>query len=732
MLRIEGLAKLTGAERYVDDEPIGDALWGMTVRSNAARGVIRSIEFDPAVDWSGFTIVTPDDLPGPNAVHHIECDQPILAATETRHIGEALVLLAHEDRDTLRDAVRRVRVKIDPLPPALDFREPPTAEQVQRGRDNVFTELCIDKGDVDAAFEGAAHIVEGVYETGAQEHLYIEPQGMIAWVDDAGVVCCKGSMQCPYYVVAALTHALERTPDRVRVIQTPTGGGFGGKEDYPSVLALHAALLAMKANRPVRIIYDRDEDMLATTKRHPCLTRHRTAVDANGKLLAQDIDVVMDGGAYLTLSPVVLSRGIIHGAGPYACPNVRIRGRAVLTNTTPFGAFRGFGAPQTHFANERHMDAVAGAIGMDPVEIRRINIIRDGDSTATGQVINDGTDRVAILDSAIERSRYHDLLREHESFNATSPDKRRGVGLAFFHHGAGFTGAGEVYLSSIVHVVGRPDGSVEVRAASTEMGQGKETVFTQIVSSRLGIDPARMTIATPDSARVPDSGPTVASRTTMVVGRLLERACDDLRTIIGAENAQGDALHTAISRWCESNPGAEPVGQAQYQPPPGVHWDDKTYKGDAYGTYTWAAYIADIEIDLRTFTASVRAFTAVQEVGAVVNPTLASGQVQGGVVQAIGWALMEDCLWQDGAMANSQLTNYIIPTSDDVPHIDVVFVENPYEYGGKGSKGLGELPMDGPAPAIANAISNALRLDANRIPLTPERIFSLINNAQTA
>ena len=729
MLRVEGLSKLTGAERYVDDEPMGDALWGMTVRSEIARGKIRSIEFDPSIDWSGFTIVTTEDLPGPNAVHHIECDQPILAEDEIRHIGEAVVLLAHADRELLRDAVRRVRIIADPLPAMLNYRVDPSADQIQHNDDNIFSDLRIDKGDVDATFAGAAHIVEGEYETGAQEHIYIEPNGMIAWVDDAGVVCCKGSMQCPYYVVAALRHALERPEDRVRVIQTPTGGGFGGKEDYPSVLALHAALLAMKSKRTVRIIYDRDEDMLATTKRHPALMKLRTAVDADGKLLAQDMDVVMDAGAYMTLSPVVLSRGIIHGAGPYTCPNVRIRGRAVLSNTTPFGAFRGFGAPQTHFANERHMDAVAHAIGMSPVEFRRINMLRDGDTTSTGQTINDGTDRDALLESALTRSGYRDLERAHESFNATSPDKRRGVGLACFHHGAGFTGSGEVFLSSIAHVAGMADGTVEVRAASTEMGQGKETVFTQIVADWLGIDPSMVTIATPDSSNVPNSGPTVASRTTMVVGRLLEQACDDLRRKIESPDTQGETLHEAIRNWREQRPGEEPVGTAKYAPPPGIRWDEKTYKGDAYGTFAWGVYVADVEVDLRTYTASVRSFTAIQEIGKVINNRLATGQIQGGVVQAIGWALTEDCVWQDGAMANNQLTNYIIPTSDDVPPIDVGFIENPYEYGAQGSKGIGELPMDGPAPAIANAVTNALGIDANRIPLTPERIFTLTTNA---
>jgi len=728
------LAKLTGAERYIDDVPIAGCLWGMTVRSPAARGRVKEVRFGPSVDWSKVVVVDHRDIPGPNETFLIENDQPVLAGAFVRHVHEAVVLVAHEDREVARRAAAAVEVVVEPLPAALDFRVPPTLGQVQYGTDNVFKRLRIDKGDVEAGLAAAAHVVEGVYETGAQEHVYIENQGMAAWVD-GDVVIVRGSMQCPYYVHNAMKHALAREAHRVRVVQAPTGGGFGGKEDYPSTIALHAALLAMKAGRPVKVVYDRGEDMASTTKRHPSRVRHRTGVDRDGRLVAQEIDVLLDGGAYVTLSPVVLSRGIIHAAGPYYCPNVRIDGRAVLTNTVPFGAFRGFGAPQTQFAGERHMDVIAAKIGMDPVEFRRINLLRDGQTTSTGQVIKGGTDRVALLDEVVRLGGVARKRREHEAFNATHPYLRRGVGVSAVLHGAGFTGNGEVYLGSKVAVAGLADGRIEVLSASTEMGQGTTTIFTQIAAAAMGYDARDVVVAEPDTARVPNSGPTVASRTAMVVGRLIERACDGLRASVGEQaDVRGRALKDAIVAWHLAHPGRELRAEAKYEPPPGVHFDDKAYKGDAYATFAWGACAAEVEIDLRTFGVRVIDFVSVQDIGKVINPTLAAGQVQGGVVQAIGWALMEECKYKEGAMVNNQLTNYIIPTSDDVPPIRVEFVENPYPGGGGGgAKGVGELPMDGPAPAILNAVAAAMvgvgvGVDARAIPLTPEKLMELVGH----
>lgn len=723
--RLEGLAKLTGQERYVDDIPLEGFLWGATVRSPASRGHITAIRFDRSIDWSEFTVVDYRDVPGPNTIALIEADQPVLAPGYVRHVHEAVVLLAHPDRAALRRAVAAVRIEVAPEPAALDFRLAPRPEQIQYGTDNVLTHLHISKGDVERAIAGAPIVVAGVYETGAQEHVYLEPQGMIAALD-GDVLVVRGSMQCPYYILKALRHALNRDETRLRVVQTPTGGGFGGKEEYPSTIALHTALLALKSGKTVKVVYDRGEDMAATTKRHPALVRHRTGVTPDGRLLAQDIEVLMDGGAYVTLSPVVLSRGIIHAAGPYACDHVRIEGRAMFTNAVPFGAFRGFGAPQTHFANERHMDRIAARLGLDPAELRRRNLLRDEESTATGQVIRDGTDRRGVLERALTLADYDAKRGAHARYNASRVATRRGIGVATFHHGAGFTGSGEVMLASRLAVAGLRDGTVEVRSANIEMGQGTLTVFTALAAERLGLDPAHVRIADADTARVPNSGPTVASRTAMVVGRLVEQACDDLRVRLNVPAATGDTLQAAIRRWHAEHHGAELLGEAKYEPPPGVVWDDVRYRGDAYGTFAWGAYVAEVEVDLRTYETRVLDFVAVQEVGKVLHEVLARGQVQGGVAQAIGWALLEDCRWKDGAMANAQLTNYLIPTSDDLPTIRVAFLETPYAYGARGAKGLGELPMDGPAPAIVNAVAAATGADPCVIPLTPERLMGII------
>ncbi len=726
MLRVEARSKLTGREVFIDDLPAEDIWWAGTVRSSLPRGRIRDIHFGSGIDWSSLIVVDHRDIPGPNEVQMIERDMPVLAADVVRHVHEPIVLLAHPSRRIVRQAVQAISVTIDPDEPMLDFRHPPTPQQIQYGSDNVFKKLKIEKGTVDEALAAAPIVVEGEYETGAQEHVYIEPQGMQAQVEN-DVLVVKGSMQCPYYIQHALMHALNRNEKQVRVIQTATGGGFGGKEDYPSIIALHAALLAIKGNRPVRLIYDRQEDMAATTKRHPALIRHRTGVDHHGRLLVQDIDVLLDGGAYVTLSPVVLSRSIIHAAGPYHCENVRIQGRVVLTNSVPFGAFRGFGAPQSQFANERQIDRIAHELNIDPVQIRKINLIKDGQTTATNQVINDGADRIQVLDRAIDLAEYHDRKKAHEVFNVQHPTLRRGIGVASFFHGAGFTGSGEVQLASQIHIHGRPDGILEVRSSNVEMGQGALTVFTQIVAERMAYDQDYIVIVAADTSVVPNSGPTVASRTSMIVGKLLEQACDDLsRQLNGESNTDGTALKDAIIRWHHIRPDQELIGKAQYNMPPDIHWNDLTYEGDAYSAFAWSTHIAEVEIDLRTFVIRVINFTAVQEIGKVLNETLARGQIQGGITQAIGWALLEQCHWNNGSMQNNNLSDYVIPTCPDVPPIAVEFLESPTPHGAQGAKGIGELPMNGPAPAILNAIAQATGADPRSIPLTPEQLMETL------
>ena len=726
--RREGRAKVTGQARYIDDLTLPGMLHGTTVRSPVPRGIIRSIDLLAGVPWDEITVVTAEDIPGRNVVMLITDDQPYLADTRVNHAEEPVVLLAHPDREVIEEARRLVRIEIVPEPPVFSIAEALEPTQVIWRDDNIFKRYRVGRGDVDSAWLHATAIVEGEYETHAQEQLYIEPNGMMAVADPAAGVTVWGSMQCPYYVHKALAMLFALPAEKIRVVQMETGGGFGGKEEYPSIIAGHAALLAWKAGRPVKMVYDRAEDMAATTKRHPSRTKIRSAADADGRLQALDIDFTIDGGAYCTLSPVVLSRGTIHAAGPYFCPNVRIQGRAVATNYPPHGAFRGFGAPQSIFALERHMDRVAAVLGLPPEEIRRRNFIQPGQTSAVGQVMRDPVDMGGILERALELSGFHNKRQEFAALNATRPAIRKGIGLATFMHGAGFTGSGEDMLASIADVEMTADGRVRVLTSSTEIGQGTVTIFSQIAADALGIDVEDVDVVQPDTALVPNSGPTVASRTCMVVGKLVESAARSLRRTLAdvglpAEGYTRDQFIGAARVHVERHGSLR--ASAQYEPRADARWDDEKYEGDAYGSYAWAAYVAEVSVDMTTFEVTVDDFVAVQEVGKVINPVLATGQIEGGVAQAIGWALYEDVVWREGRMANSQMTNYIMPTSVDLPPIRVFFEEVPYPHGPAGAKGIGELPMDGPAPAIANAVAHATGIDVHRIPLTPEALAAL-------
>jgi CO/xanthine dehydrogenase Mo-binding subunit len=728
--RKEGREKVTGRARYVDDLSFPGMLHGVTVRSPAARGRIRAIHFEGEIPWHEFTVVTARDIPGKNCIALLIEDQPCLAAEFVNHPEEAVVLLAHHDKYLLEDARRAVRIEIEPLPGIFSIEDSLARKEIIWGQDNIFKSFYVEKGDVDSAWAGAEFVVEGTYETGAQEQLYIEPQGMIAQVSEAEGVTVWGSLQCPHYVHKALMILFGLPRERIRVVQTETGGGFGGKEEYPSMIAAHAALLARKSGRPVKIIYDRAEDMVATTKRHPSRTRHVTAVTRDGKLLAMNIDFTVDGGAYETLSPVVLSRGTIHAAGPYACPNVRIRSRAVATNAPPHGAFRGFGAPQSVFALERHLDRVAEAVGIAPEELRRRNFIHEGQTLAVGQVVKEKVDMNGLMERACELSGYHAKRKQFAAENADSHGAvKKGIGFASFLHGAGFTGSGEEYLASEVAMEATADGSVHILAGSTEMGQGTNTIFAQIAAEALRLDCEQIRIVQPDTAYVPNSGPTVASRTAMIVGKLVETAAAGLLKLLMEGGLLRNGYSAAeFSRACEAYVAQHGTLKSfvKYEHPRDLHWDDQKYSGDAYGAYAWAVYVAEVSVDTRTAEVRVNDFVAVQEVGKVINPVLAAGQIEGGVAQGIGFALYENVVWQEGRMVNAQMTNYVMPTSVDLPAIRVYFEEIPYGRGPAGAKGIGELPLDGTAPAIANAIAHATGVDVRQIPITAEMLLEML------
>jgi CO/xanthine dehydrogenase Mo-binding subunit len=726
--RKEGWDKVTGRVEYIDDMSLPNMLWGATVRSSIPRGKITRITFGAGIPWDEFVIVSAKDIPGKNCIALIVDDQPCLADGFVNHPEEPILLLAHPDQHIFPKAVEAVAIDYEPLPASFSIEESERQAAIIWGTDNIFKRYLIEKGDLDQVWAQADFVVEGEYTTEAQEQLYIENNGVIASFNRERGLTLWGSLQCPYYVHKALMKLCDLPEDKVRVVQTETGGAFGGKEEYPSMIAGHAALLAMKSGYPVKIVYDRMEDMVATTKRHPSRTRHRTAISREGKILGGEIEFVVDGGAYTTLSPVVLSRGTIHAGGPYYWPNVRICAKAVATNAPPHGAFRGFGAPQSLFAMERHMDRIALTLGISAVEIRRRNFLKTGHTTTTGQVIREPIDLDKLLDRGLVLADYHAKKECFRTENASELSKK-GIGIAAFLHGAGFTGSGERTLGSVVGVEGCRDGRVRVLVSSTEFGQGTKTVLCQIVAETLGLSYEDAEIAQADTQQVPNSGPTVASRTVMVVGKLVESAARGLEQTLIASGllraghsreefreacANYVAEHGALKSW------------ARYEAPPGIFWDDEKYRGEAYAAFAWAVYIAEVIVDLTSYSVRVDDFVALQEVGRVLHPVLARGQIAGGVAQGIGYALYEKVVWQQGRMQNAQMTNYIMPTAADVPTIRVYFEELGNVHGAFGAKGIGELPIDGPAPAVVNAIVDALGINFDSIPLLPEDIFEAV------
>ncbi len=739
--KLDAYTKVTGAAVYVDDIPAAGMLHGRTVRSTIARGRICSVTLDPAFDWSAVTVVDWRDIPGENVVALIESDQPLLAHDDVRHQDEAIVLLAHEDPEYLLEAMKHVRIEYEPLEPVLTIEDSLARKDVLYGSDNVFKTIHIERGNTAAGLASADVVVEATYRFGHQEHLYIENNGMIAVRTRDGGLHVRGSLQCPHYVHKALCRAFALPGDKVRVAQTVTGGGFGGKEEYPSMIAGHAALLAWKSGRPVRLMYDRLEDIAATTKRHPGVIHIRAGVQRDGTLVALESDIVLDGGAYATLSAVVLSRGAIHAGGPYRWPHARIHARVVATNTPPNGAFRGFGAPQTQFALECHIDRLAAELGMDPVDLRRRNALIIGDITPTGQTLHESVSAHEVLERTLEASRFHARRKEFTKANAkaeaaeragrSSPGGRRlrrGIGCALVYHGAGFTGSGEVRLASKAAMELTEDGWPRILAGTTEIGQGTITVFAQVAAEALGLAPARVQVAEPDTARVPDSGPTVASRTLMIVGALVGECARDMRAALegltGKPVANEAAFRRAAKRWLQER-GPLRV-EAKYRKPEFIQWNEDTYQGDAYGVFSYAALVTEVEVDLDTAETRVLDVTTAQDIGKAIHPVLAAGQIEGGVLQGLGWALLEEVRWKDGRVWNAQLTNYIIPTSADAPPIHTILVENPTSLGPFGAKGVGEMPMDVPAPAVVAAIAHATGVRMTEIPVTPERLRSAL------
>jgi len=699
--KVDNDIKLSGKAKYAADYNISEMLYARTVRSSCSRGRIKSIKI-PALPEEYF-VITAADVPGKNRIKFLTDDWPFLAEDKINYYGEAILLLVGADRALLKKLADEVKIVYEEIPAIFTIEE--ALNNVKKpiyGTDNKFADYKYEKGDVKTAFAKAATIVEEKYSTGYQKQAYLENQSMIAVPGKAGKITIYGSMQCPYYVKNALIQAIGIDSSKIQVVQTVTGGAFGGKEDYPSLLAGHAAFAALKTQKPVAIFYDREEDTAYTPRRHPAEIIFKTALDGENNILGIKADVKLDGGAYAGISEVVLQRSIYNICGVYSIANLQITGAVIATNTVPNGAFRGFGAPQSIFAIEMHMESLARKAGVSAIDYKMRYMAKQGDTTATDGVFYDEIklpEMLAKVDQISDYSKKKKMYGEQPQFH-------KGIGISLFLHGCGFTGSGEqdIIKAKLKLCKKKNSQRVEIFAANVDMGQGLQTTFRKIAAKALAIPLENIDFPYPDTDKVPDSGPTVASRSIMIVGRLLQKAAEKLK-----------------QRWHEDN-DIEII--QDYEAPARIKWDGGKSLGDAYPAYAWGVNVVETKVDPLTYEVTVTGIWTVFDVGQPIDERIIEGQIQGGVVQGLGYAGME-VMTNDskGHSRQNNLTNYTIPTAMDFASIKNCLVESSYEDGPYGAKGAGELTLLGAAPAYAAAVGQAMRIHIDRLPITAEYIL---------
>ena len=734
--RPDAVDKVRGVARFADDLAFPGMLYGKVIRSSVPHGRIRRIDLSAASRHPHVVgTLTVEDIPGKNVVHVIYDDQPALADGIVRYVGEPIALIASEDRRGAEEAAALAEIDYEEIPTATDPVEAlkpdaPTVavQEVVEEPPNLFNAMHLLKGDIKKGFAEAEVIVEGTYHTGYQEHAYLETQGVIAALEENGAFGVYGSMQCPFYVQAAVAKVLGLPLTKVRVVQTATGGAFGGKEEVPSQIACLAALLAWKCRQPVKLILSRKEDILTTSKRHPSIVHYRSGAKADGTLTAVEVDFIYNAGAYQTLSSAVLWRGLITAAGPYRIPNVKVQGRSVATNTVPCGAFRGFGSPQVIFPHESQMDLLAERLNIDRLEIRRRNALQEGDESATGQCLTESVGVYDTLERAGEIAKWSTRLKSINQFNQQMQNRRRGLGISTVMYGVGLGGKAPFLDKAGAYMKLEADGSVSLAVGTVEMGQGLTAALLQIASEALDIPVDRLHLAPVDTSRVPDSGPTVASRGTIMSGLAILDAArklnDRIRNIareVGIPKQEISARLEEIAQafWYRNlDPATE--GWAHAEP---VDWDPKTGLGNPYAVYAYATHIAEVEVNTTTGEIMVKDWAAVHDSGKILNRQTASGQVEGGIAQGIGLAMMEEIPQQDGHLMANGFTTYRIPTIRDVaPETKVAFVETLYTSGPFGAKGIGEVPLMAAHAAVARAVAHAIGEPIDSYPLTPQRL----------
>ena len=685
--KVDNEDKMAGKAIFVDDIQMDGVLTAVALRSEISKGKILNIELPEFP--KGYYFISAKDIKGENVCNIIFSDWPVFADGRVNYIGEVIGLIIGEKKEVCLNLLRQISVKYQ--------EEQPVYEMVNSYIHKEFT-----KGNP-SLFKNAKKVFSESFSTGYQEQVYLETQGMLIYYED-GKVTVKASMQCPFYIHKAIMRATGLKEDEVRVIQPAVGGAFGGKEHYPSLMGAQLATAILKIKKPIKMVFDRQEDIAFTTKRHPSKTDLVAYIDDKDNIIGLKVHVHIDGGAYKGCSGVVLSRALIACTNAYTFENLEVYGDAYETNKIPSAAFRGFGSPQSIFAIELFMHHLADYLHVNALDLRNKYMVKTGDITSTSGVFRDPIILDQLRDKAMSMSDYLKKVKEY-----SKPNSNRGIGMSWFLHGCGFTGSGEsTIINAQLKMHKSKDGIVTFYTSQVEFGQGNLTTLKRIVVDTLGIPDDKVIYNLPDTSKTLSTGPTAASRTIIIVGGLAAKAARHLKEI-----------------WKD---GEEQEIVEPYVGPSYIKWDEDTMQGDAYPSYAWGVNIVEVSFDSITYQIKVEGCWSTYDVGHCIDERIVTGQADGGIVQALGYGYLENEEVLNGKFRHNTLSDYIIPTSMDVPNLETAYIDNPFEYGAFGAKGAGELTFVGGAPALALAIEMAIKRKIYKIPANPEYLMEILEN----
>ena len=703
--RVDAVQKARGEATYVCDMTLPDMQYAYMVRSTVPRGKILDIHLPEMPE--GYYFVSAKDIPaqGKNELWMILKDWRCFAEDYVLYVGETIGVVVGPDRGVLKELKKQIKIDYEEETPAVTIDDGINCvggPMFPEKGSNVMCELFCEKGKpMDEVFAEADEIFEETITTPYQEHVHLETNGAIATMED-GKFVFYASAQCPFYIRKSIAGLLDINPEDIIIRQATTGGAFGGKEHFPDVICGALLVAENVVRKPIKMIFDREEDTQFSVKRHPSKCIYKSAIK-DGMVIGMQGHVYYNCGAYLSSSYVVLQRGIFHGNGVYTIPNTYLKGEGIGTNTFPTCAFRGFGAPQTLFAVETHMDHIARHLGVDPLEFKKKHMCKKGDETTTNGHIIEEVKLPEMLEVVTKESDYWRKSKEYKLGSG------KGIGIAMYNHGGAFTGNGEQAIIKAHARLVKEGEKVTILVGSTEMGQGFKTSLRKICASTLGVSMDQIDYPDPDTSKVVDSGPTAASRSTMIVGRLVERAALQMK-----------------ERWNEGDFAVE----VEYEHPEGYPWDQSTFRGDAYLGYGWGVACVEVEVDKLTNEVKTVGIWTSHEIGKAIDELIVHGQINGGVIQSLGYGSMEKLENRKGFFKQKSMSDYVIPTSMDFPKQFYHIQENPYPWGPSGAKGMGELVFNGASAAFVDAVERALGTRFNSIPIPPEDIEEALKNVQ--